>query len=219
MAELVLVRHGQASFGADDYDRLSELGWQQSRWLGEHFRERGVRFDRVLRGTLRRHDETLRGMLEALGASAQIVQDPGLNEYDSHALLAAGGRVPAQGEDRRAHFRLLRETLYAWVDGTLAGEAHEKFASFRTRVLGAIEALQRDSGAERVLVVTSGGPIATFLSALTGMPPRMMVDLNLQTRNAGFSEFRFNERAFHFVSFNNVPHLDRPDRADALTYS
>ena len=59
MAELVLVRHGQASFGADDYDRLSELGWQQSRWLGEYFRERGAAFDLILRGSLRRHAETL----------------------------------------------------------------------------------------------------------------------------------------------------------------
>ena len=42
MAELVLIRHGQASFGADDYDKLSDMGWRQSRWLGEYFAERGV---------------------------------------------------------------------------------------------------------------------------------------------------------------------------------
>ena len=44
MAELVLVRHGQASFGAADYDKLSDLGWRQSRWLGEYFAERGITF-------------------------------------------------------------------------------------------------------------------------------------------------------------------------------
>jgi len=70
-----------------------------------------------------------------------------------------------------------------------------------------------------VLVVTSGGPISTFLAAVTGMPPGMMVELNLQTRNAGFSEFRVDSRGFRLVSFNNVPHLDRPDRVQALTYA
>lgn len=218
MTELILVRHGQASFGADDYDKLSELGWRQSRWLGEYFRERGMRFDRVLRGTLRRHDETARGILEGLGADAVPAADAGLNEYDSHALIAAHGRAP-EGADRRAHFRLLREVLYAWADGTLAGGSHEPFAGFQARVIAALEAARQGADGKRVLVVTSGGPIATFLSTVTGMPRRMMVDLNLQTRNAGFSEFRVTGRGVQLVSFNNVPHLDRPDRADALTYS
>lgn len=219
MPQLFLVRHGQASFGAENYDQLSALGWQQSRWLGEYFAEREIVFDRIVRGSLRRHVETLQGILEGLGAKAAALEDAGLDEYDSHSLLAAGGQRAPQGDDRRAHFRILRETLYAWTEGALAGDAHEKFDAFRARVLGALEALQRDASVERVLVVTSGGPISAFLSSLTGMPRRMMVDLNLQTRNAGFSEFRFNERAFQFISFNNVPHLDRPGRLHAVTYS
>ena len=77
MAELVLVRHGQASFGADDYDKLSELGWRQSRWLGEHFARRGAAFDLVVRGSLRRHAETWVGMAEGLGVAADVVKIPG----------------------------------------------------------------------------------------------------------------------------------------------
>ncbi|HBD39143.1 MAG TPA: histidine phosphatase family protein, partial [Cupriavidus sp.] len=52
MATLFLVRHGQASFGAANYDCLSDTGRQQSRWLGEYFRDRGVQFRRVVAGTL-----------------------------------------------------------------------------------------------------------------------------------------------------------------------
>jgi phosphohistidine phosphatase SixA len=62
VAELFLVRHAQASFGTDDYDRLSDLGHQQSRWLGDYFAQRGLVFDRVVTGTLRRHRETLSGL-------------------------------------------------------------------------------------------------------------------------------------------------------------
>ena len=85
MAELILVRHGQASFGADDYDKLSDLGWRQSRWLGEYLAARGTRFDRVIRGSLRRHTETLDGIGEGMGKPLDGREDARLNEYDSHS--------------------------------------------------------------------------------------------------------------------------------------
>jgi broad specificity phosphatase PhoE len=220
MAELVLVRHGQASFGADDYDKLSELGWRQSRWLGEYFAERGAAFDRVVRGSLRRHAETLAGIAEGMGRELMGEEDARLNEYDSHALLRAhlGEQpLPASG-DRRAHFRILREALYGWTDGTLAGNGHVPFADFRGGVLAALTAA-RAGQAKRVLVVSSGGPISTILAEVLGMPLRGVVDLNLQTRNTGITELQAGASRIHCVSFNNVPHLDRPDRAGALTYS
>jgi broad specificity phosphatase PhoE len=220
MTELVLVRHGQASFGAEDYDKLSDLGWRQSRWLGEYFAERGAAFDRVIRGSMRRHSETLSGIAEGLGKPLPGDEDARLNEYDSHSLLQAhlkGGAMPGT-DDRRAHFRILREAMYSWCDGTLAGAPHEPFREFRGRVLGALGEL-RKGAAKRVLVVSSGGPISTILAEVLGMPLRGVVDLNLQTRNTGITELQAGATRIHCVSFNNVPHLDRPDRADALTYS
>ena len=219
MAELFLVRHAQASFGTGDYDRLSELGWRQARWLGEYFAERGAAFDRVLRGSLRRHAQTLAGIGEGLGAALAHEENAALDEYDSHSLLRAycGTQMP-QGGDRREHFRVLRAALYAWTEGALALEPQERFEAFRERVLAALATI-RARGARRVLVITSGGPISTILAGVLGMPARGVVDLNLRTRNTGISEFHFNERAIHCVGFNAVPHLDRPDRPDALTYS
>ena len=220
MAELVLVRHGQASFGADDYDKLSELGWRQSRWLGEYFAERGAAFDRVVRGSLRRHTETLAGIAEGMGRALDWAEDARLNEYDSHALLRShlGGKAMPKGDDRREHFRILRDAMYAWTDGTLAGDGHEPFAAFRARVLGALVAAH-EGRPKRVLVVSSGGPISTILAEVLGMPLRGVVDLNLQTRNTGITELQAGASRIHCVSFNNVPHLDRPDRPGALTYS
>jgi broad specificity phosphatase PhoE len=51
MGHLYLVRHGQASLGAADYDQLSPLGQQQSLRLGEHWQAQGLRFDAVITGT------------------------------------------------------------------------------------------------------------------------------------------------------------------------
>jgi broad specificity phosphatase PhoE len=220
MAELVLVRHGQASFGADDYDKLSELGWQQSRWLGEYFAERGIEFDRVVRGSLRRHAETLAGIAEGLGQALDADEDERLNEYQADVLLRAhtGKREFQKEGDRREHFRILRAALYAWTEDGLELETQHRFATFRSQVLGALAAL-RSREAKRVLIVSSGGPISTVLADVLGMPLRGVVDLNLQTRNTGITELQAGANRIHCVSFNNVPHLDRPDRAGALTYS
>ena len=222
MAELILVRHAQAAFGTDDYDRLTELGHRQARWLGEYFAERAIAFDRVVTGTLRRHRETLAGIVEALtGLPAADIQ-PGLNEYRAEVLLAAhlaGRGLPPleHAEDRRGHFRVLREALYAWVDGTLRADAHPSFPEFEAGVRQALEAARH--GAERVLVVSSGGPISSAIGAVLGVAPRTVVDLNLQTRNTGLSELRAGARRSHCVSFNAVPHLERRDRRGAITYS
>jgi broad specificity phosphatase PhoE len=224
VAELFLVRHAQASFGEDDYDRLSPLGHQQSRWLGEYFAERGIAFDRTLTGTLRRHRETLAGMIEGGVAAPPAEEHPGLNEYIAEELLAAWlalkeAEAPAAGADRRAHFRMLREALTAWVEGSLPSQSHRSFVEFVEDARAAL-ALARDRpAARRVLIVSSGGPIATLISSVLGTNLRAMINLNLQMRNAGFSEMRFNERVIHCVSFNNIPHLDSVDRRESVTYS
>ncbi len=118
MGTLYLVRHGQASFGTHDYDRLSELGHKQSVRLGEYWRERGVAFDAVIAGTLRRHRETWEGIAEGLGLQQRdVLPWPGLNEYDSAAVIATihPGELaaPDTPELYRHHFRLLRDGLQA----------------------------------------------------------------------------------------------------------
>ena len=88
MGNLFLVRHGQASFGADDYDQLSALGKQQSIRLGEYWRERGMVFEAVLTGSLKRHRQTWEGIQQGLqDTQLQALVWPGLNEYDSEAVL------------------------------------------------------------------------------------------------------------------------------------
>ena len=87
MGQLYLVRHGQASLGADDYDQLSALGAQQSQRLGEHWRAQGLQFDAVITGTLKRHAQTLHGIQQGLGTKHEPLLWPGLNEYDSEAVI------------------------------------------------------------------------------------------------------------------------------------
>ena len=90
MGTLYLVRHGQASFGADDYDHLSELGQRQSRRLGAYFQERRLTFEAVITGSLKRQQQTWRGIAQGMGqAELQHLVWPGLNDYDSRAVIHA----------------------------------------------------------------------------------------------------------------------------------
>ena len=88
MSEIYFVRHGQASLGARNYDQLSPLGWEQARWLGEYFRDRGLEFDRVVIGDMRRHRETLEGISAGMG-----LRNPSL-------LIEASKRIPFHCLDR-----------------------------------------------------------------------------------------------------------------------
>ena len=67
MGTLYLVRHGQASFGADNYDELSALGHRQSVRLGEYFKYKGIVFDATMTGTLQRQIQTFADICEGMG--------------------------------------------------------------------------------------------------------------------------------------------------------
>ena len=83
------MRHGQASFGAADYDNLSELGQRQSVRLGEYLAARQIDFDAVLTGTLKRQVQTWAGIAKGAGLDNKALQWPGLNEFNGDAVIAA----------------------------------------------------------------------------------------------------------------------------------
>lgn len=212
--ELWLVRHGQAAFASGDYDRLTELGWRQARWLGEHLREMRLGFDRIAAGTLRRQQETAEALAAALGGTVETV--PGLEEYDSDRLLEAHGYTAGQSGGRREHFQRLRAALMDWAAGHIRGA--ETWDEFDARVGAAIAELT-SAGRGRVIAASSGGAIAMALTRVLGIGPDKMVEFNLQARNTGITRLVFTNRTVYFNMFNAIPHLERPERAHAETYS
>ncbi|RNF33953.1 histidine phosphatase family protein [Paracoccus methylarcula] len=216
MAELLVIRHGQASFGADNYDQLSELGHRQSRVVGEMLREIGWIPDRLITGTLVRQRETLASM--GFGDAAE--EHAGFNEYDLDDLFRArfGGAVPDHVKaDRKSYFRNLRETVLEWQAGGCGG-AKESWQDFATRVEAARRFAVR-TDAKRVLVVSSGGVIGRMTAKALDAPDAQMMHLNLQIRNSSMTRFIFSERAFYLQEFNAVPHLMSPEGQMMLTYS
>ncbi|HET7527435.1 MAG TPA: histidine phosphatase family protein [Burkholderiaceae bacterium] len=222
MGTLYLVRHGQASFGSDDYDRLSELGARQCERLGTYFRERGVRFDGVITGTLRRHLQSLEALSRGLQAQHEALAMPGLNEYDSEAVVRTVHPQPLQRarnpDEVRQHFRLLREGLIAWMEGRAQPAGMPSFERFAAGVVEALDHVRtRHSG--DVLIVSSGGPISTAVAHVLGAPPQATVELNLRMRNSAVTEFAFTPKRHALVTFNTLPHLEGTDYADWVTHT
>jgi len=223
MALLFLVRHGQASFGAENYDRLSDLGRQQARWLGEYFAGRELKFKRVLAGTLSRQQDTAREILGAMNTDIPIITHPGLDEYQAEPLYAAhtnhADPRAHQLRDYRDYWRTFKAAMHAWADGSLT-DVPETWDAFGARMEAAITAACADTAREdAVLVVSSGGAISRAVAHHLGSPGATAVELNLQFRNSGFCELIVGSDSLRLLSFNSIPHLDRPDRRSAITFA
>lgn len=222
MGTLYFVRHGQASFGAADYDRLSPLGERQCRRLGEHMRRRGLKFEAAYSGTLRRQQQSLDAIGAGLGDLPPPERVPALDEYDAEAVVRALYPEPPPPPDPaqayKHHFRLLRDGLSAWMAGRTAPAGMPAHADFVAGIAAALtRAAERHAG--DVLMVSSGGPIATAVGLALGLTPAAVIELNLRIRNSAVSEFALTPRRHSLVSFNAIPHLEGDADANWITYA
>lgn len=219
--KLLAVRHGQASFHAADYDRLSELGGQQSRALGQWLLRHDYRFDRVVSGQLRRHDETLRAVAESFSAAGRplptVEIEPAFDEFDHRQVIAGFvQRFPQHpsvaaadfGRSRDHHllFDLLRAALRSWSKEEL-DELAEPWSAFRQRTRGAAQALAERAYKQQVLLISSGGVISQLVAMALEAPDHRAVDLNLSLRNAALSELQWLDDGPTLGSWNGIPHL------------
>lgn len=222
MGNLYLVRHGQASFGADDYDNLSDLGLRQSVRLGEYFARKGIAFEAVITGGLRRHAQTWAGIATGAKLATVPLIWPGLNEYDSHAVIRAihphDLAKPDSPEMYRQHFRLLRDGLTQWMNGAVSPAGMPSYPEFVSGVTDALDHVRAQCSGN-VLIVSSGGPISTAVGALLGTTPEITVELNFHIRNTSVTELTFNPKRHMLVTYNTLPHLEEEQYSGWVTYA
>jgi broad specificity phosphatase PhoE len=223
MGTLYLVRHGQASFGAADYDQLSDLGRRQCERLGAWFRSHGRRFDAVLCGTLKRHAQSLAAIETGLGAQHDVQARTELNEYDSHALIRtvhSGPLAPVgNAAEARVHFQLLREGLSRWMQGQSRPEGMPRHAAFVAGIDETLTQVRERHANGTALIVSSGGPISMAIGHVLGLQPEAVIELNLHLRNSAVCEFRMTPKRLHLMTFNALPHLDSPEHASWVTHA
>ena len=218
MGLVLLVRHGQASFGSDDYDVLSELGWTQGRalgaWLGSGS---GGSFApaTVVVGGMRRHNETATAIVEAAGwDGVPVVVDPGWAEFDHLHVVAALPNAPViAADDRRGFQRVFEHATRRWASGDHDEDYLEPYTTFVARVAAALD--RACEGAGPVVVVSSGGPIAAACAALVTaggqdvgpLLPTLWRHFNTVQVNAGVTRVLVGSTGRRLLTFNEHPHL------------
>ena len=236
MSTLYLVRHGQASFGQMNYDRLSPLGEQQARLVGEYWVHWGIKLDAVYVGTLERQRVSMELARAACVAGGMAFPEPVVmpewNEYNMQSMLtgnvpqaiAADPRVaallrelapngrPDFAANRRALNQLIAVAMDLWVEGRLEARGLGTWADFMAQVDRGIERVRAEQGAGKtVAVFTSGGVISAAFQRALAAPDKIAMQAGWMIRNSAINEFRYDAARFSLVSFNTTPHLAAPE--------
>ncbi|AWB93874.1 histidine phosphatase family protein [Aeromicrobium chenweiae] len=205
MGSIHLIRHGQASWGSDDYDQLSELGAEQSAALGMSWEASGWAPTAAVAGGMKRHAQTAISTIDASGQGDGYDVDPGWDEYD-HLALARAHDPAALAGDAKAFQASLNVALEAWRAGESG--AGESFEDFRRRVLGSFERVVAQAGSgQRIAVFTSGGPIALVVSHLLAGDDSHFQVLNDVVINASVTTVIVGQTGARLLAFNEHGHL------------
>jgi len=147
---------------------------------------------------------------------------PGLNEYDSHAVIHAIHPGPLAKPDTpelyKHHFGLLRKGLQAWMRGQSQPRGMPTYPEFVLGVTSALAHVQAQHSGD-VLVVSSGGPIATAVGHVLQTPAEVTIELNMRIRNTAVCELHYNAKRLSLVSHNTINHLDGLADPGWVTYT
>ena len=239
MSEILLVRHGQASFGSDNYDALSELGMRQAVRLGNYLVSAGYRFDGLYCGTLQRQLQTATAVIQCY-ADAQLqtvplVQDPGFNEMDSEGQIRHLAPRLAQSDpgvakllhsaqgDKKAFQKLLKTVFSHWLVGPADDSRLQSWPRFKAGVACAVDNVRRAQGSGTTSIVfTSGGVIATLVARVLGMPDTAVYSVYEPIINCSITRLLFSSTRISLSSYNEFSYLQHqgvdPPQPDIISY-
>ena len=235
MSELILIRHGQASFGEDNYDRLSDLGRFQARRLGQHWLAAGLSPDEIYAGPCDRHLDTARVAGEVLRDNGHdwpetVILD-GLDEHQVDQLVTSAAstqlrespeldqlftqlQATQDAADHQKRFqRLFEAVAQRWIGDD--GLGIESWHDFQSRVSHSIQTVTTQAGrGKRVAVFTSVGPITVTLQRALACDDQVALETGWRLNNCSLTSFLFSGDRLTLNRFNTTPHLT----AQELTY-
>jgi broad specificity phosphatase PhoE len=212
---ILLIRHGQASYGTDDYDRLSDVGRAQSSAVAAELQRRQLTVERIVHGSLRRQRDTAVPTIEALSLPAVV--DPRLDEYDmdeivtAHTDSAVRTNAPRDGEQvsSREYQRVLELGMNAWIDAGENGRSSETWPAFATRCSEGLSAAADGlTSGSTAVVFTSAGVIAALCCSLLSLPPKTAIVLNRVAVNGSVTKVASGRSGLSLVSFNEHGYLE-----------
>ena len=234
MSNIILVRHGQASFLAQDYDKLCANGEAQAKLLGEYWSQRSIVFDRVYSGPRARQTETARIVEDAYrSAGVDFPETIVMNEFDEYQaeavlreclpqLLQTNSEIRElrhayetskesgdHGERRKTFERLFEAVIRKWVAGEVTAPGIEPWRDFCERVeRGLTQVVRETPPASSAMVVTSAGVIGAAVRRALHLSSDDALQVTWMSRNASFTTFLASRERFTLSAFNAHPHLE-----------
>ncbi|KAB7613371.1 histidine phosphatase family protein [Amylibacter sp. SFDW26] len=226
MVRVHLIRHGQASFGASDYDQLSDTGMLQGRILGK---SRKVNGSNTVSGTLRRHIQTATAFLSEQSETVSITQDKRWNEFDyldvikahrpdmeTHAALVK--EFANTSNPNKAFQKLYDAAVSRWASGEYDNDYTESRTAFRTRVRTALENLCADTPEDKsVYIFSSGGPISAVVQDALDLSEDATRRIERTMVNTGVTSLSLRGNTPRLITLNCHAHLQNQE-AHYVTY-
>lgn len=199
MTCIYLIRHGQASFAADNYDQLSDLGIKQAGILGTFLQQKNITPDVTIIGGMKRHRQTAEHSLETMRLPLNVIEDSRWNEYDHQNILAQYNRAFATPKGIRSFLASEKEpsevfqkhfvaAMEQWTNTCNSEQYNESWTQFTTRLIAAFNDLIENHQGKTILVYSSGGAISIIASLLLGLPLEQFIRINGTLVNAGITK-------------------------------
>ena len=220
MATIYLVRHGQASFGAEDYDALSELGCHQAQVLGEYFRDCDIRLDAAYCGDLKRQRDTARLALAAQPGEVPLTVDPRFNEVDNDAQIrhllpdvvahnpSIQALVDAGLSDSKHYQKVIEAVFNHWVSPACDNPDLQSWPDYSGAVRAALaEVIARQGSGKTLAIFTSGGTLATMVSQVLGLAGDHTYRFYEPVMNCSVTQLFYSGERVSLSYFNDCSYL------------
>lgn len=234
MSEMIMIRHGQASFGGETYDRISPMGIAQSRTCAAFFHNSGYSFNAVFSGTLQRQRESASAFINYYKeAGVDIPYADPMDEFNEHKsedimkgiLPYVIKENPSLSEDasklftdRAAFQRVYEKVMLRWVSGIDDIPGLQRWDEFKSDVKEGISKITETAGrGSTIAVFTSGGVIAATVQMALSIPDEKAIRLGWHIANGSLTRFKFSSSGFALASFNCFSHLEI-EGEEMLTY-
>lgn len=216
MATIYLIRHGQASFGAENYDKLSELGCRQAQVVGEYLRDTGIHFDAVYSGDLSRQRETARLAIASQPQEIPHKIDPRFNEIQNEEQLkylmpevikinpAVQALVEKGLGSSKDYQKVIDAVFNYWVSPVCDDPRLQSWADFSGGARQAMaDVIQEQGGGKTVGIFTSGGTLATIVAQVLGLGPEKTYQLYEPIFNCSVTQLFYNSAQKVSLSYFN----------------
>ncbi len=235
MSKIYMVRHGQASFGKENYDQISEKGRKQCGILAEYLIRTGLSFDAVYAGDMARQKDTAREMSAICQAHGRGLPElrvmAEFNEYSSRDIIMAHIHDVAQEDpglksdleklnvDKKAFQRVFEKIMARWISGDADKPGVIRWPDFCERVQSGLRKVIMENGRKKkILICTSGGPISAAVQMALDLSDEKALRIAWHLANTSVTTFVYDGDRVELTAFNHTAHLELLNDSEWITY-